>query len=143
MEPISGAIGGLLLLALSAFSSATILPGSSEVALLGYLHLYPEWLTVAFVVATIFNTLGSISMYWVGRIIPERKESSAKVDRLIARFGLFSLLFSSLPIIGDFIPIAAGWFRLNFWYSSLLILVGKAVRYLLLLGAFHTLLRLF
>ncbi len=142
MESV-GIIGGLFLLALSAFSSATILPGSSEVALLGYLHLYPEMGMIAFGVATIFNTLGSIAMYWVGRVIPERKESSARVDRLVARFGLFSLLFSSLPVVGDFIPIAAGWFRLNFWYSSLLILIGKAVRYLLLLGAFHTLLQLF
>lgn len=142
MESI-GVIGGLFLLALSAFSSATILPGSSEVALLGYLHLYPEWIMIAFGVATIFNTLGSIMMYWVGRIIPERKEPSVKVDRFISRFGIFSLLFSSLPIVGDFIPIAAGWLRLNFWLSAFFILIGKALRYLLLLGAFHAILQFF
>lgn len=127
-------IGGLLLLALSAFSSATILPGSSEVALGAYIHLHPELTILAFVVATVFNTMGSMAMLWVGRVIPNRKKPSPKVDAFIQRFGVLSLLFAGVPVVGDLLPIAAGWLRLNVFHSLIAILTGKTIRYLFVLG---------
>lgn len=127
------ALEGLWLLALSSFTSSTILPGSSEVALVTFLIHYPDHLILAFWVATIGNTLGSIVMFMIGRIFPEKKILSPKVERFIERYGAWSLLFSSLPIIGDILPTAAGWLRLKVMRCFFAIFVGKAVRYLLII----------
>lgn len=128
------ALEGLWLLALSSFTSSTILPGSSEVALVTFIYHYPDHITLAFWVATIGNTLGSILMFIIGRLFPEKKILSPKVERFIQRYGALSLLFSSLPIIGDILPTAAGWLRLNMMRCFLAIFIGKALRYLLMIA---------
>lgn len=127
------ALEGLWLLALSSFTSSTILPGSSEVALVTFLVHYPDKLFSAFWVATICNSLGSILMLMVGRIFPQKKILSPKMANFIQRYGAFSLLFSSLPIVGDIIPTAAGWLRLNVIHCFIAIFIGKAIRYLFLI----------
>lgn len=55
---------------LSAVTSATILPGSSEMALASLLHLYPEYWLTALLVATFGNSVGSMVSYAMGRLIP-------------------------------------------------------------------------
>lgn len=127
------AIEGLWLLAVSSFTSSTILPGSSEVALVTFIYYYPNYIVLAFWVATIGNTLGSILMFLIGLLFPKKKNLSPKVERLMQRYGAWVLLFSSLPIIGDILPTAAGWLRLNIWCSFIAILIGKAIRYLMLI----------
>ncbi|UNM95101.1 VTT domain-containing protein [Ignatzschineria rhizosphaerae] len=124
---------GLWLLLLSSFTSSTILPGSSEAALVAFIYHYPPYMISAFWVATVGNTLGSILMLIIGRIFPEKKILSPKVERFIKRYGAWSLLFSSLPIIGDLLPTAAGWLRLNIFYCLITIFIGKAIRYLLVI----------
>ncbi|MHC5224627.1 YqaA family protein [Ignatzschineria sp. LJL83] len=125
----------LWLLAVSSFTSSTILPGSSEVALVTFLYHFPTEIWIAFFVATIGNTLGSILMLLIGRFFPEKKQKklSPKTHRFMQRYGALSLLFSSLPIIGDILPIAAGWLRLNMYKCLIVLLIGKAVRYLLII----------
>ena len=54
---------GLWGLFASAFVSATILPGSSEVVLVVLLAKYPDTFWTAIAVATVGNTLGGVS--WV------------------------------------------------------------------------------
>ena len=44
---------------------------------------------------------------------------------------------SWVPFVGDGLAIAAGWLRLNFWLSSLMLVLGKFARYaVLVLGFF-------
>ena len=63
-------------LAISAFTSATILPGTSDVALAAFVHAYPQaWLN-AFLVASVFNGLGSIASYGMGRLLLQKKTAS-------------------------------------------------------------------
>jgi membrane protein YqaA with SNARE-associated domain len=43
-----------------------------------------------------------------------------------------ALVLSFLPLVGDALVLAAGWFRMPFWASVFWIAVGKGLRYLLL-----------
>ena len=68
---------GLLGLAASAFLSATLLPGNSEIVLVGVLAKYPHLVWPAIAVATVANTLGGMTSYVIGRIIPNKAEGKA------------------------------------------------------------------
>lgn len=115
----------------ASFFSATLLPGHSEAALFVYLRFYPEQFWLALALATAGNTLGGMSSYAIGRLIPDRalKKSPAHALRWVRRYGLVSLLFAWVPVIGDALPLAAGWLRFNPWLSALLMAVGKSIRY--------------
>jgi membrane protein YqaA with SNARE-associated domain len=123
----------LAALFLASFVAATVLPGGSEVALLALIHARPELLWPAIAVATVGNTLGSATTYWIGRLIPNDVQTDA-VARL-RRFGAWALLFAWLPVIGDALALAAGWLRLNPWWSLLALAIGKLLRYLAVAGA--------
>ena len=68
---------GLWGLATSAFLSATLLPGNSEIVLVGVLAKYPHLFWPAIAVATIANTLGGMTSYAIGRLVPNKAESKA------------------------------------------------------------------
>lgn len=114
----------------SSFLAATLLPGGSEAVLFGVLKLYPGQLWAALAVATLGNTLGGLSSYWIGRLIPQRQ--AIKGLAAVRRYGAPVLLLSWVPIIGDPLCVAAGWLRLNPWWSALSIALGKFLRYLLI-----------
>lgn len=111
----------------SSFLAATLLPGGSEVVLFGVLKLHPNQLWAALAVATAGNTLGGMSSYLIGRLIPQKQ--ALKGLATVQRFGAPVLLLSWVPIVGDPLCVAAGWLRLNPWWSALCIALGKFARY--------------
>ena len=111
----------------SSFLAATLLPGGSEAVLFGVLKLHPGQLWIALAVATLGNTLGGMSSYLIGRIIPQKTELKGLAR--VQRYGAPILLLSWVPIIGDPLCVAAGWLRLNPWLSALYIAAGKFARY--------------
>lgn len=111
----------------SSFLAATLLPGGSEAVLFGVLQLHPGQLWMALAVATLGNTLGGMSSYLIGRIIPQKTELKGLAR--VQRYGAPILLLSWVPIIGDPLCVAAGWLRLNPWLSALYIAAGKFARY--------------
>lgn len=117
------------LLATSAFTSATILPGSSEVALLVFLAKFPKAAVLALCVASLANTLGSITSLMIGRWLPLKQLPSVKVQNYLTRYGPPMLLGSWMPLIGDALPLAAGWLRLPMFACSIYLLIGKMARY--------------
>jgi membrane protein YqaA with SNARE-associated domain len=121
----------LAALFLASFLAATILPGGSEIALLALIHSHPELLWSAIAAATVGNTLGSMSTYWIGRVLPNRRP--VDVIRL-HRYGYWALLFAWLPIVGDALALGAGWLRLSPWWCLLAFAVGKLLRYLMVAG---------
>ncbi|MDR2884969.1 MAG: hypothetical protein LBV09_07660 [Deferribacteraceae bacterium] len=123
----------LLSLALSGFLSATILPGSSEAAFVAYLLNYPDKWLVALLLLTAANSLGSVTSYLLTRFIPH-KEPSAKTLERMKRYGTPLLFFSFLPIIGDALPLAAGFLRLSIYKCIFFITLGKFARYCIILG---------
>ena len=114
----------------SAFVSATLFPGASEAVLLALISSWPEssWLAVG--VASVANTLGSMTSYLIGRFFP-RKVSNRAIEWL-ERWGVWSQLFAWLPLVGDALPLAAGWLRIPWAKSAFFILVGKSARYVAL-----------
>ena len=117
----------------SSFLAATLLPGGSEVVLFGVLKFNPQQYWPALAIATLGNTLGGMSSYLIGRIIPQRTE--LKSLRWVKRYGSPILLASWAPIIGDPLCVAAGWLRLNPWYAALFMALGKFLRYLVIAAA--------
>ncbi|MCK4708026.1 MAG: DedA family protein [Gammaproteobacteria bacterium] len=119
---------------LSAFLSSTLLPGSSEALLVVYLEQGFEPYSLL-TVATVGNTLGGLTSwllgYWLIKKYPNsipEKLNTKSIER-IRRWGWPVLLFSWLPVIGDPLCLAAGWLRLNFYWSLLAIMSGKLIRY--------------
>jgi membrane protein YqaA with SNARE-associated domain len=121
---------GLAALFASAFVSATVLPGNSEIVLVAVLKSFPDRFAQAIAVATIGNTLGGLTTYGLGRLLPTRKAAEPRALAWVRRYGAAALLLSWVPVIGDALCAAAGWLRVPFWASALAILLGKLVRYL-------------
>jgi len=115
---------------ISSLLSATLLPGSSELVLLGVLKLYPELLWPALAVGTLGNTLGGVITFGMGRLLP-RTQQLKHVEKL-QRYGTPFLLLSWAPVVGDALCLAAGWLRLNPWLAALFMALGKFVRYLVI-----------
>lgn len=123
---------GFVGLAVASFLSSTLLPGGSEVVLIAVLHRFPEAFWRAVLIATVGNTLGAMTSYLIGRLIPNRVEHKAIIH--LHRYGYAALLFSWLPVVGDAVCVAAGWLRFNPWLSALLLALGKFARYLVVAG---------
>lgn len=111
----------------SSFLAATLLPGGSEIVLFGVLKLHPAQWWTALGVATLGNTLGGLSSYAIGRLIPQRQ--TLKGLATVQRYGAPALLLAWVPLIGDPLCVAAGWFRLNPWWATFYLAAGKFMRY--------------
>ena len=93
----------------SAFTSATLLPGTSEAAFAAFLWQRPEAAWAAWLAAGSSNTLGSLTSYWIGCQLPECGQSklSPRAVSLLRRHGAWLLLLAWLPVAGDALPLAA------------------------------------
>ena len=91
------------------------------------LKLYPAQYWTALAVATLGNTLGGMSSYLIGRVIPRGKP--LKGLAMVQKYGSPALLLSWVPFVGDPLCVAAGWLRLNVWASLAFIALGKFARY--------------
>ncbi|MEY4684311.1 MAG: hypothetical protein RLZ25_770 [Pseudomonadota bacterium] len=87
-------------------------------------------------VATIGNTLGAITTWYLGWLAgkkwPADHPDDAKRHRAVLtmrRYGYPALFFTWLPVVGDGLCFAAGWLQLSFWKSTLIIGIGKFIRY--------------
>ena len=118
---------GLWALFASSFLAATLLPGGSEAVLFGVLALHPAEYWPALAVATLGNTLGGMSSYLVGRVIPQ-KEGLPGVST-VKKYGAPALILSWVPLLGDPMCVAAGWLRLNPWLAAAFMALGKFGRY--------------
>jgi membrane protein YqaA with SNARE-associated domain len=133
----------LLALFGAAFAFATLLPGSSEAALVASLKLGQAPPAAAIAVATIGNTLGSLVNWAIGyfgaawRDHPRFPLSPAQYARCAAwysRWGVLTLLLSWLPVVGDPLTVVAGLMRTPAWLFVPLVAAGKLARYLAVAG---------
>ena len=125
---------GLFLL---AFLAATILPLGSE-WMLATLLLVGHDPVVSVIVATVGNSLGALTTYAIGvwggpwliervlRVDPSRREQA---ERFYARYGIWSLLLSWLPVVGDPLCLVGGLMRVPLLHYVILVTIGKYVRY--------------
>lgn len=129
---------GYVGLFVSAFLAATILPLSSEVVLSALLlgGLSP---TVLVAIATIGNVVGSLVNYALGywaslTVIKKHLKISDKkyfrAEQRFKKYGLLSLCFAWVPIIGDPLTLIAGVLRVRLLWFLVLVTVGKLLRYI-------------
>lgn len=134
---------GLAGLFVAAFLAATILPFSSELLLIMLVHETGEWL-LPLTAASVGNILGSLLNYFVGfygesfvfyKIFRMKSQTVTTARLRFQKYGVYSLLFAWVPIVGDPLTIAAGAFRVQVWLFTLLVGVGKTARYAFLVFA--------
>jgi membrane protein YqaA with SNARE-associated domain len=118
---------GLWALFTGSFLAATLLPGGSEAIFYAVLRTHPETVWSGLIVATLGNTLGGMSSYFIGRLLPQTKPRRG-LDT-VRRYGSPALFFAWLPIVGDPLCLAAGWLRINAGYAALFMALGKFARY--------------
>lgn len=128
---------GYLGLFIAAFLAATILPLGSEL-LLGTLLLADLSVSALIATATLGNVLGSLTNYalgyWasMGAIQKWLKLSPAQFQQAEQRFqkyGLASLCFAWVPVIGDPLTVLAGVLRIPLLWFLVLVSIGKLTRY--------------
>ena len=120
---------------ISSLLGATLLPGGSELVLVGVLKLHPELLWPAIVIGTLGNTLGGMITFGMGWLLPQKllgQTQQFKHVEKLQRYGTPALLLAWLPIIGDALCLTAGWLRLNVWRVALFMALGKFMRYLVI-----------
>nr|WP_238483575.1 YqaA family protein [Rahnella perminowiae] len=118
----------------SSFLSATLLPGNSEVLLVALLSAGSAMPAALVLSASVGNTLGGITNVIIGRFLPQLKpQRGLNIARgWLKRFGPPALLLSWLPVMGDVLCVLAGWLRMPWGPVVFFMLIGKAVRYILL-----------
>ena len=129
---------GPLGLFLVAFLAATLLPLSSEVALVGALiaAVPPERALVA---ASVGNGLACLFNYGLGALFHRRAAAYVQASwggvralETTRRFGSVALLGSWLPIVGDPITIVAGLLRIPLAVFILIVLPLRVLRYVVI-----------
>src|SRR5688500_7770077 len=131
----------LLVLFMSAFAASTILPLSSEVVLGALAASGTSDRALLLAVATAGNTLGAVVNWGIGRyaatwrgcLLPLDDAKFERASRWFNRWGIWCLLFTWLPVVGDPLALVAGVLRTAFIPFVLLVVVGKAARYLFVL----------
>ena len=145
MDFLFTAEAGLAGLFLASFLAATLLPGGSEAVLAAVILAHPEQVIPALALATLGNTLGGMSTYALGLLLPQGVMRSGiqadgagdtairQLDTL-RRHGAPALLLAWAPVIGDALCAAAGWLRLPPLPCAVWMAAGKAVRYLVVVA---------
>ena len=110
----------------ASFAAATLVPLPSEAALFAYLKAHPERTALAVAIATLGNTAGGMTSYWIGRLLPPK---NLKGVDTVKRFGAPVLALAWLPLVGDALVVAAGWLRIH-WLAALgFMAAGRLARY--------------
>lgn len=129
---------GLLGLFLGNVLAATIFPFSSDALYIAVLATLKQPLA-CFLIGTAGNWLGSVITYYVGRLgkwewiekwFKVKPETLEKQKAKIDKYGVWLALIAWVPVIGDVFVIALGFYRTKPLPTILLLLVGKAARFL-------------
>ena len=135
----------LIFLFFSSLIAATIFQAGSEIILatLSSTENYSKILLL--ITATTGNVLGAVINWFIGYYVikfqdkkwfPIKKNKIKKYSNIYQKWGILSLLFSWLPIIGDPLTVISGIFRTNILLFLILVTIGKAGRYLAILFIF-------
>jgi len=136
---------GLVSLFGLSFLASTLVPlGSEWLLILLIVQGQPAPTTVA--VATLGNTLGAVTTYLIGtfgsdyltgRLLRLSDQELHRARTVYRRFGVWSLLLSWVPVVGDPLCLVAGALRTSLPLFLVLVPLGKVCRYAVL--AFFTL----
>ena len=129
---------GYLSLFLTSFLASTVLPFGSEGIVILLIHSGFNLFTVV-MVATVGNYLGACTTYYIGlkgrtgiidKYLSISQDQLTRTDQLFEKYGVYILLFTWVPGIGDAITAAGGLLKLPFKTFSIYVFAGKFARYL-------------
>ncbi|MFO0388773.1 MAG: YqaA family protein [Alphaproteobacteria bacterium] len=133
----------LTLLFFASFLAATVFPAQSE-GMLAAMHLTGAYNVYALVlVATVGNVLGSCINWLLGKYIthfqhrkwfPVKAAALHKAEATYKKYGVWTLLFAWVPVLGDPLTVAAGFLRTPLPLFLLLVTIGKAARYIAIIS---------
>ncbi len=137
---------GYLGLFISALLAGSIVPFSSELVMGALVAMGLEpWLCV--LAATLGNTLGGLTCYWLGRLgridwiekyLGVKREKVERVQRFLQGRGALMAFFAFLPFVGEAIAVALGFMRSNLWLTTVSMFAGKLARYAAMLWAIQS-----
>ena len=128
---------GLLALFGLSFLASTVLPLGSEWLLVALL-LKGHDPSTAITVATLGNTLGACTTYWIGiwgapfiiqKVLRIKETDREKAERFYERYGSWSLLLTWLPVVGDPLCLVGGILKVGLGKFVFLVFCGKLARY--------------
>jgi membrane protein YqaA with SNARE-associated domain len=127
---------GYLNLFILSFLASTVLPLGSEALVVALIYQGFSPFTVI-MVATVGNYLGSCTTYYLGlkgrpvleKYLSPSPEKLEKSEKLFKKYGIYTLLFTWVPGVGDAITMVAGLTQLPFRSFSILVFLGKFGRY--------------
>lgn len=126
----------------AAFLAATILPFYSEIAVSAAVVAGQDPIAV-WAVASAGNTLGAVVNGVIGRLLGAvhaerllrmKPETMEKTRQWFNKWGAWSLLLAWLPVGGDALTVVGGIMRVPWWLFVLLVFIGKAGRYAILIA---------
>ncbi len=122
-----------------SFVAATIFPFSSDVMLVAMLASGGDPV-LAIIVATLGNWLGGLTSYyigyagkweWIERYLGVKRERLESQSIRVQRYGALLALMTWLPIVGDIMAVALGFYRVKPITSAVYMLIGKGLRFVL------------
>ena len=124
-----------------SFLGGSILPVSSELTLVGLLSTNSYNELGLLIIASLGNILGAAFNWILGfhllkyvnkKWFPFTLNEIDKASLWFKKFGIWSLLFAWVPIIGDPLTLGAGILKLRFSIFLFLVSIGKISRYSIL-----------
>lgn len=132
---------GLLGLFAGTFLAGTIIPFPSEALVIGAYELdYGFWPVL--MVGTAGNFLGGLTNYWIGyksnseglkKQFKLNEEKILRWEKRFSKWGVWLGLLSWVPFAGDPMVGVLGFFKVKLIPLSLMMLIGKFLRYFILL----------
>ena len=126
---------------LAGLLAGTVVPFSSEVVLVGLILLGFDSIPLL-IVASIGNWIGGMTTYWVGlqgktdwleKYFGVSKEKILNFKSRLNKWGSFWALLSWVPIAGNIITAALGFFRVPILPVAVFMMIGKVLRYAILI----------
>jgi len=123
----------------AAYFAATLLPLSSEVALITALEVGMEP-SIALISASLGNLLAIATNFFLGLLIRKKSYKKLLQNRFgslslqwFKKYGTLTLPLTVLPIIGDPLTIIFGIYKINFWLFFIVSGTLRVARYLFII----------
>ncbi len=121
-----------------SFLASTVLPFSSDALLIASILAGGD-IVKSVIYATLGNFLGGLTTYyighlgrweWIERLLHVSHQKLERQRSIIERYGSLIALLSWVPIFGDVVTVALGFYRVDFKRCAIYMFIGRALRFI-------------